>query len=138
MDTQVIAIDVNDPLAKDLNDISDVEEKLPGHVSGIREWFRWYKTPDDKPLNEFGFDEKALDKVCVRCPSVVNALFFPVFFFYSVSISTRMNLSCVMCVSCWRLTLCVCAILPGCALSVFVAFSWLVNLVIPFVGVAGR
>lgn len=62
--TQVIAIDVNDPLAKDLNDISDVEEQLPGYVSGIREWFRWYKTPDDKPLNAFGFDEKALDKVC--------------------------------------------------------------------------
>jgi inorganic pyrophosphatase len=29
---------------------------------GIREWFRWYKTPDDKPLNGFGFDEKALNK----------------------------------------------------------------------------
>ena len=29
---------------------------------GIREWFRWYKTPDDKPLNAFGFDEKCLDK----------------------------------------------------------------------------
>ena len=30
--------------------------------TGIREWFRWYKTPDDKPLNAFGFDEKALNK----------------------------------------------------------------------------
>lgn len=63
---QVIAIDVDDPLAKDLNDIADVEEMLPGYVSGIREWFRWYKTPDDKPLNGFGFDEKALDKVCPK------------------------------------------------------------------------
>lgn len=61
---QVIAIDVDDPLAKDLNDIADVESLLPGYVSGIREWFRWYKTPDDKPLNGFGFDEKALDQVC--------------------------------------------------------------------------
>lgn len=60
--SQVIAIDVDDPLAKELNDIADVEEKLPGHVSGIREWFRWYKTPDDKPLNAFGFGEKALGK----------------------------------------------------------------------------
>ena len=31
-------------------------------ISGIREWFRWYKTPDDKPLNAFGFDEKCLNK----------------------------------------------------------------------------
>ncbi|CAM9390489.1 unnamed protein product [Hapterophycus canaliculatus] len=62
LDWKVIGIDVDDPLAKDLNDITDVEKLLPGYVSGIREWFRWYKTPDDKPLNAFGFDEKALTK----------------------------------------------------------------------------
>lgn len=66
--SQVIAIDVDDPLAKELHDISDVEEKLPGHVSGIREWFRWYKTPDDKPLNAFGFGEKALSKARAKFP----------------------------------------------------------------------
>ena len=49
-------------MASKLNDIEDVEKHLPGVVSGIREWFRWYKTPDDKPLNAFGFDEKALPK----------------------------------------------------------------------------
>jgi inorganic pyrophosphatase len=31
------------------------------HV-GIREWFRWYKTPDGKPLNAFGFNEVAMPK----------------------------------------------------------------------------
>ena len=30
-------------------------------VSGIREWFRWYKTPDGKPVNGFGHDERALN-----------------------------------------------------------------------------
>ena len=60
--TQVIAINAADPLANELNDIADVEKKLPGVVSGIREWFRWYKTPDDKPVNAFGFGEKALPK----------------------------------------------------------------------------
>ncbi|KAK7239657.1 inorganic diphosphatase [Aureococcus anophagefferens] len=25
-------------------------------------WFRWYKTPDDKPINAFGFDEECLPK----------------------------------------------------------------------------
>ena len=33
-----------------------------GTVSGIREWFRWYKTPDGKPVNGFGHGEKALGK----------------------------------------------------------------------------
>lgn len=113
LDWKVIAINVEDPLAAELNDIEDVDAKMPGVVSGkrimtcvtpavlwnqtwrelddvfhdygrvdilsypfdcthfvpilhvntgIREWFRWYKTPDDKPLNQFGYDEKALPK----------------------------------------------------------------------------
>jgi inorganic pyrophosphatase len=62
LDWKIIAINSEDPLFSELNDISDVEAKCPGVVSGIREWFRWYKTPDDKPLNAFGYDEKALDK----------------------------------------------------------------------------
>lgn len=62
LDWKLIAISTNDPLAAQLNDISDVEAKCPGVISGIREWFRWYKTPDGKPLNAFGYDEKALDQ----------------------------------------------------------------------------
>ena len=34
LDWKVIAINTADPLAKELNDISDVETKLPGTVSG--------------------------------------------------------------------------------------------------------
>mmetsp|Transcript_1912 Transcript_1912/g.5624 ORF Transcript_1912/g.5624 Transcript_1912/m.5624 type:complete len:275 (+) Transcript_1912:59-883(+) len=62
LDWKLIAISADDPAAKDLQTIADVEAKMPGVVSGIREWFRWYKTPDNKPINAFGFDEKALDK----------------------------------------------------------------------------
>merc|ERR1719231_1499818 len=62
LDWKVVAISASDPMAAELNDIDDVEAKMPGTLSGIREWFRWYKTPDDKPLNSFGFDEKFLDK----------------------------------------------------------------------------
>jgi len=62
LDWKVIAIRTKDPLASELHDIGDVDAKCPGVITGIREWFRWYKTPDGKPLNAFGFDEKALDK----------------------------------------------------------------------------
>ncbi|KAH8092372.1 inorganic diphosphatase [Aureococcus anophagefferens] len=44
LDWKVVAIAESDPLAKELDDIAD--------------WFRWYKTPDDKPINAFGFDEE--------------------------------------------------------------------------------
>merc|ERR1719181_721573 len=62
LDWKVIAIAADDEMAPKLNDIGDVDTQMPGVISGIREWFRWYKTPDEKPLNGFGFDEKALDK----------------------------------------------------------------------------
>uniref|UniRef100_A0A6U0J9V8 inorganic diphosphatase n=1 Tax=Minutocellus polymorphus TaxID=265543 RepID=A0A6U0J9V8_9STRA len=58
LDWKVVAVAVDDPLAKEYNDIDDVPDAVK---DGIREWFRWYKTPDDKPLNGFGFDEKFLD-----------------------------------------------------------------------------
>lgn len=58
LDWKVVAIAADDELADSMNDIDDVPEAVK---SGIREWFRWYKTPDDKPLNGFGFDEKFLD-----------------------------------------------------------------------------
>lgn len=58
LDWKVVAIAKSDPLAAEYNDIDDVPEEVK---AGIREWFRWYKTPDDKPLNGFGFDEKYLD-----------------------------------------------------------------------------
>merc|ERR1719160_1959630 len=59
LDWKVIAIKADDPMAAKMNDINDVPDEV---ISGIREWFRWYKTPDGKPLNSFGFEEKALDK----------------------------------------------------------------------------
>lgn len=61
LDWKLIAIRADDPLAAELNGVEDVESLLPGTVSGIREWFRWYKVPDGKPINKFGHDEKALD-----------------------------------------------------------------------------
>jgi len=58
LDWKVLAVKTDDPLAEEYNDVDDVPEAIK---AGIREWFRWYKTPDDKPLNGFGFDEKFLD-----------------------------------------------------------------------------
>lgn len=62
LDWKVLAIGVDDPLAAELQDVSDLESKAPGVISGVREWFRWYKTPDGKPLNAFGFNEEPLGR----------------------------------------------------------------------------
>jgi len=59
-DWKMIAISLTDPWAPVLNDVSDVEEKLPGTISAIREWFRTYKVPDGKPENVFGLEERCM------------------------------------------------------------------------------
>jgi inorganic pyrophosphatase len=61
-DWKVIVIDVNDPLAKNLNDIEDVERHLPGLLRATNEWFRIYKIPDGKPENQFAFTGECKNK----------------------------------------------------------------------------
>lgn len=58
-DWKVITIDVNDPLADQLNDVGDVEKKLPGLLKSTVEWFKIYKIPDGKPENQFAFNGEA-------------------------------------------------------------------------------
>ncbi|XP_069946810.1 inorganic pyrophosphatase isoform X2 [Cherax quadricarinatus] len=61
-DWKLIAIDVNDPLAPQLSDISDVEKHMPGFLKATVEWFRIYKIPDGKPENQFAFNGVAKDR----------------------------------------------------------------------------
>jgi len=60
-DWKVICIDVTDPEAAGMNNLEDVEKAKPGFLDTTREWFRRYKVPDGKPLNEFAFEEQYKD-----------------------------------------------------------------------------
>ena len=67
VDWKVIAIRTNATLTIGKDEIPaniiNVIDNVPKEVlSGIREWFRWYKTPDGKSLNKFGLNEKFKDK----------------------------------------------------------------------------
>mmetsp|Transcript_111559 Transcript_111559/g.279379 ORF Transcript_111559/g.279379 Transcript_111559/m.279379 type:complete len:99 (+) Transcript_111559:1-297(+) len=62
LDWKIIALSTADPLANELHDLEHLEAKCPEVISGIREWFRWYKTPDGKPLNSFGFEGRCLPR----------------------------------------------------------------------------
>lgn len=84
LDWKIVAIDVNDRMAIELNDITDVDERIISGVImllfkkkniftvyniicilyfvGIREWFRWYKVPSGKALNTFEFNEVCMCK----------------------------------------------------------------------------
>ncbi|KAM9314076.1 inorganic pyrophosphatase 2, mitochondrial [Pholidichthys leucotaenia] len=62
MDWKVIAINTQDPDAKDLNSIEDIRKNRPGHLEATVDWFRKYKIPDGKPENKFGFDGQFKDK----------------------------------------------------------------------------
>ncbi|KAM3623877.1 uncharacterized protein V6R79_016622 [Siganus canaliculatus] len=62
MDWKVIAINAEDPDAKNLNNIEDVRKIRPGHLEATVDWFRKYKVPDGKPENQFGFNGQFKDK----------------------------------------------------------------------------
>ncbi|CAD6195430.1 unnamed protein product [Caenorhabditis auriculariae] len=55
-DWKIVTIDVNDPAAAELSDITDVERVFPGLLAATVEWFRLYKIPAGKPANEFAFN----------------------------------------------------------------------------------
>ncbi|KAM6956716.1 inorganic pyrophosphatase [Aplochiton taeniatus] len=61
-DWKVIAINVEDPEAGDLNDIADVQRLKPGYLESTIDWFRRYKVPDGKPENQFAFNGEFKDK----------------------------------------------------------------------------
>jgi len=73
LDWKIIAISMADPLAHELHDLEHLEAKCPEVISGIREWFRWYKTPDGKPLNSFGFEGRALPRA--KANEVISVAF---------------------------------------------------------------
>ncbi|XP_077531600.1 uncharacterized protein LOC144143755 isoform X3 [Haemaphysalis longicornis] len=61
-DWKLLAIDVRDPLAKELNDVGDIEKHMPGLLKATNEWFRIYKIPDGKPENQFAFNGEAKNR----------------------------------------------------------------------------
>jgi len=62
LDWKIIAVNMEDPIGAELHDLEHLQAKYPEVISGIREWFRWYKTPDGKPLNTFGFDGECMPR----------------------------------------------------------------------------
>ncbi|XP_076672964.1 inorganic pyrophosphatase Nurf-38 isoform X2 [Andrena cerasifolii] len=58
-DWKIIVIDVNDPLADQMNDVADIEKHYPGLMKATIEWFKIYKIPDGKPENQFAFNGEA-------------------------------------------------------------------------------
>ncbi|XP_011502322.1 PREDICTED: inorganic pyrophosphatase [Ceratosolen solmsi marchali] len=58
-DWKIIVIDVNDPLANQINDVTDIDKHYPGLLKATVEWFKIYKIPDGKPENQFAFNGEA-------------------------------------------------------------------------------
>ncbi|KAG5671048.1 hypothetical protein PVAND_001266 [Polypedilum vanderplanki] len=60
-DWKVFAIDINDPVADQMEDIQDIEKFFPGLLRATVKWFKFYKVPDGKPENQFAFNAEARD-----------------------------------------------------------------------------
>lgn len=55
-DWKIVGIDVNDPLAAQLNDIDDIDKHFPGKTDQVFTFLRDYKIPDGKPANVFAYN----------------------------------------------------------------------------------
>jgi inorganic pyrophosphatase len=73
LDWKIVVIDVADPLATEVDDIHQLADDHPlsERLAAIRDWFRDYKLPDGKPVNEFSNEGKYYGKADAL--QVVNA-----------------------------------------------------------------
>lgn len=60
-DWKILAINVNDPLADELNTLEDVRRVMPGLLKASYDWLRLYKIPAGKPENRFAFNGEVKD-----------------------------------------------------------------------------
>ncbi|KAI9304933.1 inorganic pyrophosphatase [Cunninghamella echinulata] len=58
-DWKLITIDIKDPLAKKLNDIKDVKKYKPGLLENTAAFYKMYKYPSKKVINEIAYNSKA-------------------------------------------------------------------------------
>uniref|UniRef100_A0A5F8H6U9 inorganic diphosphatase n=1 Tax=Monodelphis domestica TaxID=13616 RepID=A0A5F8H6U9_MONDO len=61
-DWKLIAISIDDPEASNFHSIDDVRKYKPNYLEATVDWFRFYKVPDGKPENTFGFNGEFKDK----------------------------------------------------------------------------
>ena len=55
-DWKVVTLSEEDELFKSVSSCDDLEKARPGLLAEMREWFRVYKTAEDKPENAFAFE----------------------------------------------------------------------------------
>lgn len=61
-DWKILALSTSHPEINMISSIEDYEQRYPGKVEEVRDWFKNYKTTDGKPVNSYAFDEQVKDK----------------------------------------------------------------------------
>ncbi|KIW86520.1 hypothetical protein Z517_01918 [Fonsecaea pedrosoi CBS 271.37] len=61
-DWKIIVIDINDPCARKVNGIADIQQHFPGLLDATRDWFRLYKVPDGKEPNKVALNGEFRDR----------------------------------------------------------------------------
>ncbi|KAI8386186.1 probable Inorganic pyrophosphatase, mitochondrial [Nakaseomyces glabratus] len=61
LDWKIMVINTEDPMHEKINNLADVEKYCPGLLDATRYWFKNYKVPTGKPVNEFAFNGEFQD-----------------------------------------------------------------------------
>lgn len=60
-DWKILAISLDDPCAKSIKTVEDIQKEKPGIINSISDWYKNYKIVDGKPQNNFAFNGKVQD-----------------------------------------------------------------------------
>ncbi|KAJ5557261.1 inorganic pyrophosphatase [Penicillium frequentans] len=61
-DWKIVAVDISDPLANELSEISDVDKYLSGLLESLKGWYCRYKVPEGKGENKLGLEGKLMSR----------------------------------------------------------------------------
>lgn len=61
-DWKILVIDIQDPQAANINNLSDIDSHMPGLLNETRAWFRLYKVPDGEAENKLALNGEFRDK----------------------------------------------------------------------------
>ncbi|ORY95428.1 inorganic pyrophosphatase, partial [Syncephalastrum racemosum] len=65
-DWKLIALNVNDPHANQVNDIADLDKAWPDRLDKVKSWLKNYKVPQSGEQNTFAYDGQCKDSAFVK------------------------------------------------------------------------
>ncbi|ORY95924.1 cytoplasmic inorganic pyrophosphatase, partial [Syncephalastrum racemosum] len=65
-DWKLLALNLDDPRANEINDVADMDKAWPGRLDSVKSWLKHYKVPQSGKENNFAYDSQCKDSAFVK------------------------------------------------------------------------